>query len=389
MFGRKKTNNNEINKQELNDVISLGKKILRVLYVFAFLAILYTITIVIKEWQVKEFVVTILKIVSPLFIGLGIAWLFDPFVKWLVKKGVRRSLGTLITYFIFLGIVAIIVGSIIPILFEQINEFAKSVPAIIDTLKGWIDGFLGTFSDIEGFDPKSFRADVFKGIGEIGTGLTNDLPTITMNIFKVLISGIGNILIGLVIGFYLLMSFDGVNETVVTIIPKRFRKNTRQLMEATNASLRKFVEGAVLDGALIFIVTSLALWAVGLKAPMLFGLFCGITNVIPYAGPYIGGAPAVIVGFSQSPTIGILTLISIVVIQFIEGNFFQPLIMSKTTKLHPVTIMLGLLIFGHFFGIIGMVISTPLIAIIKVVFEFFDEKYNILNLNNEIEEEEK
>ena len=160
-------------------------------------------------------------------------------------------------------------------------------------------------------------------------------------------------------------------------------------MDASNSSLRKWVEGTILDSTLIFVVSSLALWLVGLKAPMLFGLFCGITNVIPYAGPYIGGAPAVIVGFSQNSTVGILTLISIFIIQFIEGNFFQPLIMSKTTKLHPVTIMLGLLLFGHFFGIIGMVVSTPIIAIVKVVLVFIDEKYHILDLNVEIDEKEK
>ena len=112
---------------------------------------------------------------------------------------------------------------------------------------------------------------------------------------------------------------------------------------------------------------------------MLFGLFCGLTNVIPYAGPYIGGAPAVIVGFSQSPTTGLLVLAVIVVIQFIEGNFFQPIIMSKSTKLHPVTIISGLLLFGHFWGIIGMFVSTPIIGVIKSVFMYFDEKYEFFN----------
>ena len=154
-----------------------------------------------------------------------------------------------------------------------------------------------------------------------------------------------------------------------------------------NFSLRRFVTGTLIDSAVIFLISSICFTAIGLKAPLIFGLFCGITNVIPYAGPYIGGAPAVIVAFSQSPTIGILTFLSIFILQFIEGNFFQPLIMSKTTKLHPVTIILGLLIFGHFFGIIGMAISTPIIAVLKTIFMYFDEKYQILNFENDEEEE--
>ncbi len=382
----KRNNQKEVNKRELNEVITLGKKILQILYVLAFIACIYIITIVCKEWKVVNFVITILKIVFPLFIGIGIAWLFDPFVKWLNKKGIRRSLGTMITYVFLLGIIAVLLGSIFPLLIEQINEFAKSVPGIIETVKTWLENIFTSFENIEGFNVESFQNDVFKKMGEFGTNLTNELPGMSIVVVRGFLSGIGTILVGLIIGFYLLISFDNANDTIITIIPKRFQKTLRELIAKSNISLRKWVQGAVLDSTLIFLVTSLALFLVGLKAPLLFGLFCGITNVIPYAGPYIGGAPAVIVGFSQSPTIGILTLICIFVIQFIEGNFFQPLIMSKTTKLHPVTIMLGLLIFGHFFGIIGMVISTPIISICKVVLEYLDEKYGILNIENEEEE---
>ncbi len=386
---KKKYQPTEINKNELNDVISTSKRLLHILYILILIICVYVITMVCKEWKVKEFLLTILRIVFPLFIGIGIAWLFDPFVKWLQKKGIRRGFGTFITYVLFIGILAVMIGSIVPILMDQINEFASSVPSIIEDVKVWITQFLDSFSKIEGFDVKSFKADIFDQISKIGMGLTNDLPLMTVNLIKGAISGLGTILVGLVIGFYLLMSFDSANDTIFSFIPLKFQKTTRELMDASNSSLRKWVEGTILDSTLIFVVSSLALWLVGLKAPMLFGLFCGITNVIPYAGPYIGGAPAVIVGFSQNSTVGILTLISIFIIQFIEGNFFQPLIMSKTTKLHPVTIMLGLLLFGHFFGIIGMVVSTPIIAIVKVVLVFIDEKYHILDLNVEIDEKEK
>ncbi len=86
---------------------------------------------------------------------------------------------------------------------------------------------------------------------------------------------------------------------------------------------------------------------------------------------------------------GLLTTASIVVIQFFEGNFLQEYIMSKTTKLHPVTIIIGLLIFGHFWGIIGMAISAPVIGILKIVFNFFDRKWKLLDYVDDMEMEEK
>ena len=198
-----------------------------------------------------------------------------------------------------------------------------------------------------------------------------------MNTLKTFFSGIGSFVVGLIIGFYLLIGSDNAGELLITLLPKKIQKDARELSNEMNNSLRKFINGAIVDAIFVFIITSIAFLIVGLKAPLLFGLFCAITNVIPYAGPYIGGAPAVIVGFSLGTITGVLTLMAIVIIQFLEGNFLQPVIMSKTTKLHPVTIMVGLLIFGHFFGIIGMLISTPVIAVCKSVLMFFIDKFEI------------
>ena len=100
-------------------------------------------------------------------------------------------------------------------------------------------------------------------------------------------------------------------------------------------------------------------------------------DIIPYFGPYIGAVPAIIVGFTVSPLTGILCIVSILVVQLLENNFYQPLIMGHAMKLHPVTIMASLLIFQHFFGIIGMVVATPVVASIKVIFMFINEKVNI------------
>lgn len=142
--------------------------------------------------------------------------------------------------------------------------------------------------------------------------------------------------------------------------------------------MKNFIQGTLIVSTIIFLVCSVGFWFAGLKAPVFFGLFCAITNIIPYIGPYIGAAPAVIVGYATSPLVGTVVLIICVAIQFIEGNFIQPLVMSKTMKLHPVTIIVGLLIFGYFFGIVGMIVSTPLMSIIKIILTFINENMILL-----------
>lgn len=375
----KKEKTQEIDTKKLNDVIGLSKKILKIMYGLFIILAIYVALILFKELNIGSTLATIIGILTPLFIGLVIAWLFDPFVKKLKKKGIRRSLGATIVYIVFAIILVIVIGSIIPILVDQINDFAKSLPSVFDSVKNWITNIFDKLNNIENFDAMSMRDEIFKKIETFAVTITSSLPETLISGVKSFFSGIGTFIIGLIIGFYLLVSFDNANELLITWLPKKVQNDTRDLLNEVNTSLRKFIRGAVYDCGLVFLVTSIGFLLIGLKSPLLFGLFCGITNVIPYAGPYIGGAPAVIVGFSQGPITGILTLVVIAVVQFLEGNLLQPVIMSKTTKLHPVTIMLGLLVFGHFFGIIGMVISTPVIAATKTIIIYFAEKFELLN----------
>ena len=377
---KKKELEEVIDKKKINELVSLSKKFVNVAYILLIVLGIYAITILLKEWNLLNFFRILISIISPLFIGLVVAWLFDPIVTYFTKKNLSRKLSTFIVYLLFLIIIGIILGMIFPLLSDQLTDFAKTIPQIIDSIKNWISDIFSNFKNIEGFDAEGVKNNLFANIEGYAGDLTSSLPTIIVNLVSVLFSGLGVVVVGLIVGFYILISFDNFGDAL-EFLPENIKEDTQNVIEVVNKCLRRFVEGALIDSTLVFIISALCLWMVGLKAPLLFGLFCGITNVIPYAGPYIGGAPAVIVGFSQGMTTGLLTLLVIAIIQFIEGNFFQPVIMSKTTKLHPVTIMLGLLVFGYFWGIIGMVISTPIIAALKALFIYFENKYNFLNFD--------
>ena len=376
MFGRK-NNDKSVDYKNLNEVILLSKKILKIAFFLIIVVGIYAITMLFKEWKVFTFIYSIIKILTPLFIGIVVAWLFDPLVSFFKKKGIKRGLGAGIVYILLILIILLVLGSLIPVLSSQINDFAKTIPSIINSVTGMIDNVLGKLGDIANFDVENMKTEVYSKIQNIGVNLTNSLPSMTVSLVKSFFSGLGTFVVGLIIGFYLLVSFDSANDTIFGFLPKKIQDTTRDLVNEVNTSLRKYVQGTLMLASLVFVVSTIGFFISGLKAPLLFGLFCGITDIIPYLGPYIGGIPAVVVGFSQSPITGIITLIAIVIVQFIEGNLLQPLIMSKQLKLHPVTIMLGLLIFGYFFGIVGMVVATPAIAAIKVIFTFFDEKYHI------------
>jgi len=372
--------NKNIDKNNLNDVISISKRILKLFYVLLIVIGAYVLLKIVKELGIISIFLTILKILSPLFIGVVVAWLLNPFVKWLETKKVRRGLGVSLAYVILAGALILLIKAIIPLIYNQTIELVGNFPDIFDSVKNWIDGIFNNVNS-SAINIENFKNNLMIRLDEFSVNLSTALPSFIINSATTVISYIGTFLIGLVIGFFLLLNSNNVSNILFDIMPKKWRKSAHELGSNINQSLRNYVNGALLDACVVFLVSTIAFAIIGLKAPVLFGIFCGLMNVIPYAGPYIGGAPAVIVAFSQGTGVGIAVLIAIVIIQMIEGNVLQTLIISKTTKLNPVTIIIGLLVFGHFFGIVGMLLSTPIIGVCKVIVKYFDDKYDILNFN--------
>ena len=172
------------------------------------------------------------------------------------------------------------------------------------------------------------------------------------NYFNNILNIILNLIYSLIFGFYFLISKD--NKSYFKFIPKKLKNKISN-------DLRLYIKSIVLDTIFMFLILSMIFSIIGLNSPLIFALFCAITNIIPYFGPYIGGVPAVIVGLSKNLHFGISVVIIIIIVQMIENNIIQPFIISKNLKLNPIYILIGIIIFSHFFGIIGMVISTPII----------------------------
>jgi len=370
----------DFNTAELNDLIKLSTKILKFVYILIFILGIYAIIMLFKETGILSFIAEVLRIISPLFIGLAFAWIFDPIVKYLVQKGIKRIFGVLIVYAAFLALVIGFFSIIIPTFSAQLQELSRTIPSIVASFNAWIDNIFIWFGNIEGINHVALRAEVMQGIENFGQELPKTLPLLTFNILRAIVSGLGIFMIGLVIGFYVLISYENATDIMIHLVPKQYRKDLEEFSCDLNTSLRGYIRGVILLSTFVFITTYIAFSILGLKGALIFALLCGLTNIIPYIGPYIGGSIAAIVGFSQSVTLGLIIIALIIFIQAFESIVMHPLLMGKSTKLHPVSLILGLLFFGYYFGIIGMILATPIIAFIKVVFNFVNKRINFLAL---------
>lgn len=383
MFRKK---DEKVDISSLNEILSFGRKLIKILYIAMMVGVILLGIYLLKESKILVFLKNLLIVISPVFIGLLIAWLCDPIVKFLQSKKIPRFAGCIIVYLFLIGIIFMFLYLFLPTFVRQIGDFAGTIPDILADLKVFGNRFFDTFAT-DGIDAKAIQTQVYTTIENFALGLTTNLPNTIINITKSIISSSVNFVLGLMIGFYMLFDFDKINSTVLSHMPLKWKDNYAELTTRINTSLRNYVQGVFLVMFLVFITQSIGLTLAGLEAPLLFAVFCAVTDIIPYFGPYIGAIPAVLVGFTISPSVGIFCIISIVIVQLLENNFYQPLIMGHTMQLHPVIIIISLLIFQHFFGIIGMVVATPVVACLKVIFMFIDEKIHFMDLFNKKEVE--
>ena len=370
----KKNKDNEVDIASLNTILRTGKRLINIGYFVAVVCLVLLGTYLIKEWKILKYVGEFLRVISPIFIGFVIAWLFDPLVSKLQKKKIPRIVGTILVYLLIIGALVLISCLFVPALISQVKEFVKEAPRIFDEISSFIMNFLNNFGIDEFTDIEDLKSNIVNYISDFGLEIGSNIPKYLFSVGKSVVSGGLNFILGLMIGFYLLFDFEKANKMVQTLIPVAWKDGYHELTKRVNTSLRSYIQGVLLVMLLVFVTQVIGLTLAGMPSPIVFALFCAITDVIPYFGPYIGAIPAIIVGFTVSPVTGICVIISILVVQLLENNFYQPIIMGHTMKLHPVTIMLGLLIFGHFFGILGMVVATPCIACIKVIAVFILEK---------------
>lgn len=365
--------------RKLNETIITGNKILKLLYTLLIIILVYAVTMIIKEWGILKVLFSILGVLLPFFLGYALAWLLNPITNKLEDRGLKRTPSVFIVYLGVIIVVILLIWLVVPQLISQITETSKNLTLMISNNSNLLSNLITRFDPNGTFGLENIEEEIYLSMTEWVTSIGVNLPNTIVTAVSNFVTGIGTIIIGFVIGFYMLFNFNNVTMHIMNLIPIKQKKNVETLMDRSSDILHEYIKGTLIVSTLIFITSLIGFSIMGLKSPLLFALIVGITNVIPYIGPYIGAVPAAIVGFSQDPILGLLVIIFLAINQTLDGNFITPMVMSKRLDIHPVTVIIMLLIFGHFFGIIGMIFATPVAALIKVFYDFFNEKYNFFD----------
>nr|WP_251136844.1 AI-2E family transporter [Exiguobacterium sp. s193] len=324
-----------------------------------------------------------LALIFPPLIIAGIFYYFTlGIVDTLQKRVKKRGLAVLIVLLAFISILTLVITLLGPILVKQVTEFVTSIPDLVIELR---DQTLNLRDQLMG---NRFISNWVQHNTELFDEWTNEATSYIGTVFKSVTASVGTIfgvisstvLVIVLVPFILVyMLLDGYKfpDSVVKLLPKGYEKETRNILHDMHVTVKHYVNGQIIVSLCVGLMSLIGFFIADIQYALLLALFCTVTNIIPYLGPYIGAVPAVIVGFIDDPIKALYAIITIVVAQQIESNLISPYVQGKTLKVHPLTIIIVLLVAGKIAGIIGVILAVPTYAVSKVVIQNIARIYRL------------
>jgi len=333
-------------------------------YIYIILAVFILLTFVLFY----RYRVIIGRIARPFLVAVVIAYLVNPMVANLESKKIPRRISTLLIYLIFSIMIAIIIIFFVPELINNMRELVNTLPNITLKYKDMFDGFISAIQSSEvSVDIKDvLLREINSGIIMVQNYIANLLKKSLTGLIE-LVTMLFDILLSMVIAYYFIKDAELFKSIALSLVPRRWRNGISGTGRDINSILSSFIQGQLIASLIVGIMEIIGLSIVNVKYPIILGIIGGLANVIPYFGPIIGAVPAVAVALTESPVKVIWVVLVFAIVQQIDSSFISPKIIEGGVGLHPVTTILVVLIGGGFFGIVGMLVSVPIAAILKVV----------------------
>nr|WP_206703876.1 AI-2E family transporter [Paenibacillus polymyxa] len=354
-----------------------------VLFLLVLLLIGLNILVLTKISYIFTPVIVLLKtIILPVILSGVLYYLLNPLVDVLERNKVKRVYSIVVLFLLIIGIIAIVVTSVVPVIRDQIQGLIQNVPAYTEQVKQQFERLIGSnfvnqFQNTIQIDPSelaSKASEKLSGfINNAWTGVGSFLGVITETVLA--IATVPFIL------FYLLKDGHKLPQWILKMLPPMFRKETDRIMTEMNHQVSSYIRGQIIVSFCIGVLLYIGYLIIGLDYSLTLAVIASFTSVVPYLGPVIAITPALIVAIVTSPIMLLKMVIVWTVVQLIEGKFISPQIMGKSLRVHPITIIFVILTAGNLFGVVGIVLAVPGYAVLKVIvthlFSFFQKRSHL------------
>lgn len=335
-----------------------------------FIILIYTILLLFVVYfllLLKPIIVSIFSflkaVLGPFIVAMIISYILNPIVSMLHERKVPRTMAVLLIYAVFCTILTVILVNVIPMFINQMQELNKHLPELSMRAQNLV-------VDINNSSllPESFREGLNKSLIQIERRISETLLTFVDNI-----GGMVNALfVAFVVpflAFYILKDFEVFERAIIKYVPKSHRKNTIRLLKDVDTALGSYIRGQLLVCLIIGTFAYIGYLLVGMPYALLLASIVAVTNVIPYLGPFIGAAPALLMASTISLKMMLLVVIVNTICQILESNIISPQVVGRTLHLHPLVIILAVLVGGQLAGVAGMILAVPIFASGKVIIQ--------------------
>ena len=341
----------------------------------------------------SEKISILIGILYPFIIGFAIAYLLNFILKFYehtildnvqgsskLKKGHKRSISLILTYLTAAGIFYLFVHFIVPQLIDSIMGLVNDVPMYVDNATKLFDDVMKE-TNLSPEYTALIQEQMNRYINIIMDFAKEVIPVVG-NTLKMIASSIWNIVLGIIISVYLLIDkeyFFAINRKITcALFSDKMASRIFELTHRTNEIFGKFLSGKIIDSAIIGVLSFVVFSIFKIPYTLLISVIIGVTNIIPFFGPFIGAIPSFIIILFVSPTKALIFLILIFIIQQIDGNIIGPKILGDSIGISAFWILFAILVAGEFMGLVGMIIGVPVFAIIYSVIKE-DVEYKLKN----------
>ncbi len=319
-----------------------------------------------------------LSVLSPFIWGGVFAFVLNPLLSFIEKKVLMRvfkktvltkrirAVSLFFTYVIFFGILALLFMVVLPQMMSSISTIVSNFPTYVTAVQQWMIKTASNFH-LTGNSIDYLNDFVNTASDLIFSRLTSMVPTIISTTTKIM-AGILRFAIGIIVGIYMLFNkekfFAQINRLAHAVLPERIVHILVQIVHTSDDIFTGFISGKILDSAIIGIICFIVMIVFKWPYAVLISVIVGITNVIPYFGPFIGAVPSALIILTVSPLKAFWFCIFILILQQFDGNILGPKILGSSTGLSAMWVIFAITVFSAIFGIIGMFIGVPLFAVI-------------------------
>lgn len=341
--------------------------------VLLFLIILYFLMKLFSKYSfLSDMVYTII-------VSVIIAYALNPIINYLERKNINRLQGVLIVYLSIVAIIIVLAISVIPKSSQEIKRLVNNLPLYFEQLSRIMDNIYTKYNLVLGGLPPMFQgveAVIMDNIIKLETAIGDSLKNFVGGILNVA-SKVVSIVLTPILTLYFLIDKDYFKKKLVNLIPEKYRNDTLYLASTIDTSLNQFIRGRLLMSLYIAVATTIMLFIMRIDFAVVIGVITGLFDIVPYIGPFLGYLPAVFFASISKPIKAVWVSIFFVFIQWVENNVLAPKIIGENMGMHPMLILLSIIIGGGIFGVFGMILSVPLVAIIRIIYMFFKEKRKV------------